>query len=60
MRRLITGGYSYLSSNDPRAYFGTGSAASADSIIVRWPGGTEERFPGIPTGQQITLERGRE
>jgi hypothetical protein len=59
LQRLITGGYSFLSSSDPRAHFGTGSAAAVDSILVRWPGGSAERFPGGPTGRRITLERGR-
>jgi hypothetical protein len=59
LRRLVTGGYSVFSSSDPRAHFGTGSATAVDSILVHWPGGSEEVFPGGPTGRHITLERGR-
>src|SRR5207244_3118830 len=43
--RWLNPGYSYLSSNDPRAHFGLGAAPRADAIAVAWPDGTEEEFP---------------
>jgi len=52
-------GYSYLSSNDPRAHFGLGAATSVDEILVQWPDGTDEKFPGVKADQFITLEKGK-
>jgi hypothetical protein len=42
-------GYSYQSSNDPRAHFGLGTQTRVDALEVRWPDGRRERFavPGI-------------
>jgi hypothetical protein len=57
--RVANPGYSYLSSNDPRAHFGVVGAEAAESIRVRWPDGTEEVFPGIELNQNIVLEKGK-
>ncbi|MCP3905187.1 MAG: hypothetical protein GY715_16300 [Planctomycetes bacterium] len=56
--RTINAGYSYASSCDPRAHFGLGEAAAADSIEIRWPDGLVETFPPVPADQVLTLERG--
>ena len=58
-RRLVLAAYSYLSSNDPRAHFGLGTATAVDEIRVIWPGGTAERFAGVPVNQVVTVEKGR-
>jgi enediyne biosynthesis protein E4 len=55
--RSVSPAYSYLNSNDPRVHFGLGSATSVDSIIVRWPDGTEQSFPGTNVDQIITLKK---
>jgi hypothetical protein len=57
--RLIAPGYGFLSSNDPRAHFGLGAAATVGQIIVLWPDGTQENFPGIKADQIITLKKGQ-
>jgi len=57
--RLIISGYSYMSSNDLRAHFGLGGATAVDEIVVLWPDGTKEVFPGTGADQIITLEKGR-
>lgn len=57
--RLIAPGYSYLSSNDPRAHFGLAAADKVDEIFVRWPDGQTERFPGVAADQIITLRKGQ-
>jgi hypothetical protein len=49
---------SYLSSNDPRLHFGLGTAAKAD-IEVHWPMGTTESFPGVASGQLVTIREGQ-
>ena len=56
--RDINPAFSYLSSSDPRAHFGLGSASKVDQIEVLWPDGTRELFPEREAGQIITLRRG--
>lgn len=56
--RWINPGYSYLSSNDPRAHFGLGDVTSVDHVDVIWPDGTEERFTVSEINQQVTLKKG--
>ncbi len=57
--RIADPGFSYLSSNDPRAHFGIPGAAAADGIEVLWPDGTRESYPGCPLDRFITLEKGK-
>ena len=58
LMRWVNPGYSYLSSNDPRAHFGLGDRATYDSIRVIWPDGMDETFPGGSADQHVTLRRG--
>ena len=51
IHRLIKGGGSYLSSNDPRALFGLGGADHVDRIEVRWPGGARSVLKNPALGQ---------
>ena len=57
--RLIQPGYSYLSSNDPRAHFGLGKAPHYDRLEVVWEDGAQETFPGGASGRIVTAERGK-
>lgn len=57
--RDINPAFSYLCSNDPRAHFGLGKAASFDKITVLWPDGMTETFPGGAAGKILTLSRGK-
>ena len=56
--RVANPGFSYLSSNDPRAHFGIAGAGKAESIRVRWPDGTLEDFPGVALNRSIVVEKG--
>jgi hypothetical protein len=56
--RCVAPGYSYLNSNDPRVHFGLGAAAAVKSILVEWPDGAVEMFPGVVGDQIITLQKG--
>jgi hypothetical protein len=49
---------SYLSSNDPRVRIGLGSAAEAERVEIRWPGGEIERFEHLPAGRYYRLRQG--
>lgn len=56
--RTISPASSYLSSSEPRVHFGLGSAKRYDEIVVRWPGGDEERFSGGEANREMLLKRG--
>ena len=46
--RWVLGQGSFLSQNDPRAFFGLGACDAVDRITVRWTGGKEEVIEGPP------------
>ena len=56
--RLVQPGSGYLVSNDARAHFGLGTAQAFDSIIVLWPDGTDELFPGGNADRALVLKKG--
>jgi hypothetical protein len=56
--RLVNPAQSYLCSNDPLVHFGLGSAARVDSILVTWPDGRRECFPGGPVDRTRELRKG--
>lgn len=56
-RRVHTDG-SYLSASDARVLFGLGGKASADAIVVRWPGGAQERWTNVAPGKLARLRQG--
>ncbi|MFQ5888710.1 MAG: CRTAC1 family protein, partial [Gemmatimonadota bacterium] len=58
LHRIATAGESFLSSSDPRVHFGLGDAAEVERILVRWPDGTSEAFPGVAADRAVTLRRG--
>ncbi len=49
---------SYLSVNDLRPHFGLGSAGKVDRIVVRWPSGQAETFPGGAPDRVVVLKEG--
>ena len=50
---------SYLSSNDPRVYFGLGAEEQVRNVTVRWPTGELEAFGDHPHGRTVTLRQGQ-
>lgn len=56
--RLINPAVSYLSSSSPIAHFGLGKEASYDSLVVLWPDGQSEQFPGGKADQLVEIRRG--
>ena len=54
----VRSGSSYLSQNDLRLHFGLGDAAKADSVVVRWPGGTLDRLRDVTVDRQIAVREG--
>jgi hypothetical protein len=57
-RRVKTDG-SYLTASDLRAHFGLGRTTAIDSVVVHWPDGPIERWPGVATNRMMTLRRGQ-
>ena len=55
----IKAGSSYLSTNDPRLHFGSGSAAIMDKIEIRWPNGNIETLQKVPTDAIYTITEGQ-
>jgi tetratricopeptide (TPR) repeat protein len=56
--RWLTSGTSYLSSNDPRLWFGFGAAEKLDSLEVRWPSGTVQSWPDVAADAVLDLREG--
>jgi enediyne biosynthesis protein E4 len=59
--RSKVGGGSYLSSHDPRMVLGLGPRAQIDWLEVEWPqpGGSRQRFTGLPVDRYITIAEGK-
>ncbi len=57
--RLIQTAASFQCSNDVRAHFGLGAAASYEGIDVLWPDGLRESFPGGKADRLVELKRGQ-
>ncbi|MBI1787192.1 MAG: CRTAC1 family protein [Acidobacteria bacterium] len=54
----VLGQSSYVSQNDSRLHFGLGQAARVERIVVRWPNGAVEEFPGVAADRLVLLEEG--
>ena len=55
--REVKAGTSYLSSEDPRVHFGLGDATTVRELLVRYPGGREERLTGVRADRLVTVGR---
>ena len=55
--RVVQPSYGYASSNDPRVHVGLGTVNKVDSIVVRWPDGEEESFPGGAADRYLVLRQ---
>ncbi len=56
--RLVQPAGSYSSSLDPRVHFGLGALSSFASILVCWPDGSDEQFPGGSADRYVTVRKG--
>lgn len=57
LRREIMAGSSYLSSEDPRAHFGLGTADGVVRVRVSWPDGSVTERDGVEVNQIVQVER---
>ena len=60
LRKQLTAGDGFASSNERRLVFGLGEVSHVDEILVRWNGGKEQRFSDIDADQEILLIEDRE
>lgn len=58
MRRAVTSGRGLGMQGPARLHFGLGDAPAADSVIVRWPGGSETVYTGLAAGKIHALNGG--
>jgi enediyne biosynthesis protein E4 len=56
--RWLTSGTGYLSSNDPRLWFGLGSARSVERLEVRWPSGMVQAWSNLFADGILDLREG--
>ncbi len=56
--RAVMSQSSYVSHNDLRVHFGLGAADRIEKVVVRWPTGEEEFFPGIASRRGWLLTEG--
>jgi enediyne biosynthesis protein E4 len=56
--RAVLSQSSFLSHDDLRPRFGLGAAEKVDSIVVQWPNGERETFPGAAGGAAYRLVEG--
>jgi enediyne biosynthesis protein E4 len=52
----VTTSVGYLSSSDPRAHFGLGKDALAQSVEIRWPSGIVQTRKDVKGDQYVTVE----
>jgi enediyne biosynthesis protein E4 len=57
--REVRSGFSFASASDRRVHFGLGSAAVADTVTIRWPGGHTDRFRALPADRIYVVTEGR-
>jgi hypothetical protein len=57
--RTAKSGGGYLSSHDPRLYFGLGRASSVEKVTVLWPSGAVEALESIASRREYVVKEGR-
>ena len=53
--RLVKAGGSYASSNDPRLFFGVGSATSIAEVAIHWPSGVIQNLGDVSIQETLVL-----
>ncbi len=56
--RAINPAQSFLCSNSPLALFGLGTTTRVDAVLVKWPDGATEKFPGGSVDRSLVLRKG--
>ncbi len=53
---MVTTAGGYLSSSDPRAHFGLGSDAKAESVEIRWPSGIVQQLKDVAGDRIVQVD----
>ena len=56
--RWVAGCANYLTSNEPGAFFGVGSAPTIHRVVVTWPDGTETVLTDVTADQALVITPG--
>lgn len=56
--RVRSAGTGFQSQSETTLHFGLGDAARVDTLVVRWPGGREDRFAGLPADHVMHIVEG--
>ena len=56
--KSVRAGHGHLAQSSLHVAFGLGTAGPASHVIVKWPGGSAEKFPLPATGTQFQLVQG--
>jgi hypothetical protein len=56
--RTVRGGSSYLSQSELPVTFGVGARDRVDRVVIAWPSGRLDDFPGVATGRAYTCMEG--
>ena len=59
LTRLCHTDGSYLSASDRRIHFGLGAVTSVETLTVRWPDGSTDRWENLAGDHYVTLTQGR-
>ena len=59
LRRQLLAGSSFLSSEDPRAHFGLGTATRVATVVVRWPDGRETTVEDVAANRRLVVAEPR-
>ena len=54
--REVTIGSNYVSQNPTEQYFGLGSAAQVDSLVIEWPDGLQSDLMIVPANQRLVVD----
>ncbi|HTR02757.1 MAG TPA: CRTAC1 family protein [Thermoanaerobaculia bacterium] len=57
--QVVAAGYSFLSSGPKELYFGLGTGARADRVVVKWPSGRVAERRDVPAGRLSVREPAR-
>ncbi|KAA3606764.1 MAG: hypothetical protein DWQ01_17255 [Planctomycetota bacterium] len=58
LRKTLYAGDGYLSQSSKRLQFGVGKADRVDTMIVRWPDGSEDRYPNLEVNTRYRVVQG--
>jgi tetratricopeptide (TPR) repeat protein len=58
--RWLTSGTGYLSSSDPRLWFGLGGSSRIDRLEVHWPSGASQSWQDLPADRILEIREGQD